>query len=131
MALLSPSVAFNSSAGVPRAHPAAGNPTNPIVFFDINIGGSNAGRIVMEVNYPAILHSPPLLATANSHGSLLACGCLTCCCVVLLHQLFADVVPKTTENFRQFCTGEFRSVAPTKPLHRLHYSHIPSRRPRD
>lgn len=43
---------------------------NPIVFFDITIGGQNAGRIKME--------------------------------------LFADKVPKTAENFRQFCTGEYR-----------------------
>jgi peptidyl-prolyl isomerase H (cyclophilin H) len=41
---------------------------NPVVFFDISIGGSPSGRIYME--------------------------------------LFADVVPKTAENFRQFCTGE-------------------------
>ena len=26
-------------------------------------------------------------------------------------ELFAVVVPKTAENFRQFCTGEFRSVS--------------------
>ncbi|KAJ2156792.1 Peptidyl-prolyl cis-trans isomerase-like 1 [Coemansia sp. RSA 552] len=43
---------------------------NPIVFFDITIGGKDVGRIKME--------------------------------------LFADVVPKTAENFRQLCTGEYR-----------------------
>lgn len=43
---------------------------NPIVFFDVAIGGHPVGRIKME--------------------------------------LFADVVPKTAENFRQFCTGEHR-----------------------
>ena len=46
------------------------NPNNPIVFFDITIGGQKAGRIKME--------------------------------------LFADIVPRTAENFRQFCTGEHR-----------------------
>ena len=43
---------------------------NPIVFFDISIGGQHQGRIKME--------------------------------------LFADVVPKTCENFRRFCTGEHK-----------------------
>mmetsp|Transcript_41251 Transcript_41251/g.105488 ORF Transcript_41251/g.105488 Transcript_41251/m.105488 type:complete len:186 (-) Transcript_41251:14-571(-) len=43
---------------------------NPIVFFDVTIGGAPAGRIKME--------------------------------------LFADICPKTAENFRQFCTGEYR-----------------------
>ncbi|KAJ1992614.1 Peptidyl-prolyl cis-trans isomerase-like 1 [Dimargaris cristalligena] len=43
---------------------------NPVVFFDIAIGGQAAGRIKME--------------------------------------LFADKVPKTAENFRQLCTGEFK-----------------------
>eukprot|EP00004_Rigifila_ramosa_P012020 TRINITY_DN2583_c0_g1_i1.p3 TRINITY_DN2583_c0_g1~~TRINITY_DN2583_c0_g1_i1.p3 ORF type:complete len:165 (-),score=38.66 TRINITY_DN2583_c0_g1_i1:42-536(-) len=42
--------------------------SNPRVFFDITIGGTPAGRIVMT--------------------------------------LFADVVPKTAENFRALCTGE-------------------------
>uniref|UniRef100_A0A3P8WZI1 Peptidyl-prolyl cis-trans isomerase n=1 Tax=Cynoglossus semilaevis TaxID=244447 RepID=A0A3P8WZI1_CYNSE len=45
------------------------NPTNPVVFFDVTIGGQDVGRMKVE--------------------------------------LFADVVPKTAENFRQFCTGEF------------------------
>uniref|UniRef100_A0A3Q2Y8J5 Peptidyl-prolyl cis-trans isomerase n=2 Tax=Hippocampus comes TaxID=109280 RepID=A0A3Q2Y8J5_HIPCM len=48
----------------------ATNPNNPIVFFDITIGGQDVGRMKIE--------------------------------------LFADVVPRTAENFRQFCTGEFR-----------------------
>ncbi|KAL0491496.1 peptidyl-prolyl isomerase H [Acrasis kona] len=48
----------------------ASNPNNPIVFFDITIGGHAAGRIKME--------------------------------------LFADVAPKTAENFRQLCTGEHK-----------------------
>ena len=46
------------------------NPNNPVVFFDVNVGGVEAGRIKME--------------------------------------LFADVCPKTAENFRQFCTGEHK-----------------------
>eukprot|EP01095_Lingulamoeba_sp_RSL-Kostka_P018118 TRINITY_DN978_c3_g3_i1.p1 TRINITY_DN978_c3_g3~~TRINITY_DN978_c3_g3_i1.p1 ORF type:complete len:180 (+),score=53.27 TRINITY_DN978_c3_g3_i1:101-640(+) len=46
------------------------NDSNPVVFFDISIGGTAVGRIKME--------------------------------------LFADVVPKTAENFRQLCTGEYK-----------------------
>lgn len=26
----------------------------------------------------------------------------------IIFELFADIVPKTAENFRQFCTGEYR-----------------------
>lgn len=51
-------------------HLRPANPKNPIVFFDVTIGGVASGRIQME--------------------------------------LFADVAPKTAENFRKFCTGEFR-----------------------
>ncbi|EPQ53031.1 hypothetical protein GLOTRDRAFT_100792 [Gloeophyllum trabeum ATCC 11539] len=42
----------------------------PVVFMDINIGETPAGRLKME--------------------------------------LFSDIVPKTAENFRQLCTGEYR-----------------------
>lgn len=44
--------------------------SNPICFFDIQIGTVDVGRISFE--------------------------------------LFADVTPKTAENFRQFCTGEYK-----------------------
>ncbi len=52
---------------------------NPKVFFDININGLDAGRIVFE--------------------------------------LFADIVPKTAENFRALCTGEKGTGQNKKPLH--------------
>ncbi|KAI4217342.1 MAG: hypothetical protein LQ351_000651 [Letrouitia transgressa] len=47
-------------------------PTNPVVFFDISLGGEPLGRIQI--------------------------------------QLFADVVPRTAENFRQYCTGETKDA---------------------
>uniref|UniRef100_A0A665V9X7 Peptidyl-prolyl cis-trans isomerase D n=1 Tax=Echeneis naucrates TaxID=173247 RepID=A0A665V9X7_ECHNA len=56
------------------------NPENPRVFFDVDIGGETAGRIVLE--------------------------------------LFADITPKTAENFRALCTGEKGTGKSTgKPLH--------------
>ncbi|EEQ97953.1 20 kDa cyclophilin precursor, putative [Perkinsus marinus ATCC 50983] len=51
---------------------------NPVVYFDITIGGAPAGRITFE--------------------------------------LFADVVPKTAENFRALCTGEKGIGRSGKPL---------------
>ena len=48
------------------------------VFFDVSIGGSNAGRIIFE--------------------------------------LYNDIVPKTADNFKALCTGEF-----SKPGKTLHY----------
>ena len=51
--------------------------SNPVVFFDIAIGGVPQGRMKFE--------------------------------------LYADRVPKTVENFRQFCTGEHKDPA-GKPM---------------
>ncbi|KAK8162780.1 peptidyl-prolyl cis-trans isomerase [Phyllosticta citrichinensis] len=48
------------------------NSENPIVFFDVSLGGEPLGRIKME--------------------------------------LFKDLVPRTAENFRQFCTGETKNA---------------------
>lgn len=50
------------NGGVVEWHQRPPNPKNPIVFFDVTIGGIPAGRIKME--------------------------------------LFADIAPKTAENFR-------------------------------
>ncbi|KAK3341378.1 putative U-snRNP-associated cyclophilin [Lasiosphaeria hispida] len=52
----------------PTVLPASGN---PLVFFEVTLGGEPMGRITFE--------------------------------------LFKDVVPRTAENFRQFCTGESKS----------------------
>ncbi|KAF4555756.1 Peptidyl-prolyl cis-trans isomerase H [Elsinoe fawcettii] len=51
-------------------HPDLRTPTNPVVFFDLKLGGEPLGRIKME--------------------------------------LFNDITPRTAENFRQLCTGEYR-----------------------
>ncbi|TSV81522.1 Peptidyl-prolyl cis-trans isomerase D [Bagarius yarrelli] len=66
------------SNATPVSKPESGK--NPRTFFDVEIGGEKAGRIVFE--------------------------------------LFADVVPKTAENFRALCTGE-KGIGPStgKPLH--------------
>lgn len=53
------------------AHPSQRNPSNPVVFFDVSVGGHACGRVTME--------------------------------------LHADRVPRTAENFRQLCTGEYRA----------------------
>ncbi|KIY03624.1 uncharacterized protein Z520_00315 [Fonsecaea multimorphosa CBS 102226] len=59
---------------IPVPKPGEGE---PIVFFDIQIGGEPLGRIKMH--------------------------------------LFANTVPKTAENFRQFCTGEHKGMG-AKPM---------------
>ncbi|XP_060741289.1 peptidyl-prolyl cis-trans isomerase D [Tachysurus vachellii] len=64
----------------PTPESKPGTAENPRAFFDVEIGGEKAGRIVFE--------------------------------------LFADVVPKTAENFRALCTGEKGIGKSTgKPLH--------------
>jgi hypothetical protein len=99
MALLSPSVTFNSTPGVPRTHPAAGNPTNPVVFFDINIGGTNAGRVVMEVcwHHSACLSESPSFTAELKLTILLLLLLLCSCCAVIRRRRAED-------------SGEFQAV---------------------
>ncbi|KAJ3190085.1 cytochrome P450 monooxygenase 7 [Gaertneriomyces sp. JEL0708] len=61
-------------------------PENPIVFFDVSIGGQPAGRMKME--------------------------------------LFKDVVPRTAENFRQLCTGEFRKNGVPQGFKNCHFHRV-------
>ncbi|CBF84775.1 hypothetical protein AN9420.2 [Aspergillus nidulans FGSC A4] len=56
----------NTGSAVPQT-----TSSNPIVFFDVALGGEPLGRLKLE--------------------------------------LFADVTPRTAENFRQFCTGESKN----------------------
>nr|CAX69629.1 putative U-snRNP-associated cyclophilin [Schistosoma japonicum] len=61
---------MNMVVPLPAVAERMNNPNNPVVFFDVTIGGQEIGRMQFE--------------------------------------LFQDIVPKTVENFRQFCTGEYR-----------------------
>lgn len=60
------------------SHPKS-SPTNPRVFFDVQVGSNVIGRIKFE--------------------------------------LFANVVPRTAENFRVLCTGEKGTGKSGKKLH--------------
>ena len=78
--LMIPLISFNKSLSPTLHHPYTNNmpsAQNPIVFLDIMVGGSAAGRIKIE--------------------------------------LYADKCPKTSENFRQFCTG-MRGFSVSSPL---------------
>ena len=63
----------------------------PIVFFDVNIGETPAGRMKMELFsdiVPKFVNLPYLLT----------------------RELISFELHRTAENFRQLCTGEYRFV---------------------
>ncbi|KAF5398452.1 hypothetical protein PHET_08392 [Paragonimus heterotremus] len=68
--LINANLIFIMAVPLPAVAERMNNPKNPVVFFDVTIGGQEIGRMQFE--------------------------------------LFQDIVPKTVENFRQFCTGEYR-----------------------
>lgn len=64
--------------------------SNPVVFFDIAL----AGRLCQEDRY--IYFCSELTVAGEPLGRVKM-------------ELFANVTPRTAENFRQFCTGESKN----------------------
>ncbi|KAL9997942.1 putative peptidylprolyl isomerase [Helianthus debilis subsp. tardiflorus] len=77
---------------------------NPWVFLDLSMNGSPAQRIVIEVSLYVL-----------SNNSL--CWLYVSSTCIMDLQLFADIVPKTAENFRALCTGEKGKSTTGTPLH--------------
>lgn len=66
-----------------------GNTPRPVVFMDINIGETPAGRLKMELFNDIVPKYDPSIVQCKQTGD------------------FAYPT-RTAENFRQLCTGEFR-----------------------
>ncbi|XP_065771040.1 peptidyl-prolyl cis-trans isomerase H isoform X7 [Muntiacus reevesi] len=75
---------------------ANSSPVNPVVFFDVSIGGQvRSWQPACPMPKGTCTRSGRQILPPQEVGRMKI-------------ELFADVVPKTAENFRQFCTGEFR-----------------------
>jgi len=106
-----------AAGGVPQWHLRPPNPGNPVVFFgeeDFTEEEFLSPPSLLERNGPP---PPPLprRTPPTSFSSLLLSKHARTDITIggapagrVQMELFADLVPKTAENFRQFCTGEFR-----------------------
>ena len=81
-----PIMGSSDNATVLTNHPEPDNNPNPVVFFDINIGGQKNRRFSM-------IFKKLSFSIAEYVGRLII-------------ELYKNVAPKTCENFRQLCTGE-------------------------
>lgn len=69
------------------------HPNNPVVFLDVTVGSTVRFYIAYFIFLNICLNYS---------------GCILQDIGRIIIELFADVVPRTAENFRQFCTGEFK-----------------------
>jgi peptidyl-prolyl isomerase H (cyclophilin H) len=69
------------------------HPNNPVVFLDVTVGSTVRFYMVYFIFLYICLNYS---------------GCILQDIGRIIIELFADVVPRTAENFRQFCTGEFK-----------------------
>ena len=79
-----------------QIHSQLRNPNNPVVFFDISVGTTVS--LIFYILFIVIIHLSIELFIYLFHQEIGR----------MILELFADVVPKTSENFRQFCTGEYK-----------------------
>ena len=68
---------------------SSNNTARPVVFMDINIGETPAGRLKMELFSDIVPKYDPLIVLQGLVNQLVCCT-------------------RTAENFRQLCTGEYR-----------------------
>ena len=94
-------------------HLRATNPKNPVVFFGEEPAESGHGiRVRRSLNGTGIALAGIAESTPQVRPAMPAdvtVGGLPAGRIKM--ELFADVAPKTAENFRQFCTGEHRWAA--------------------
>ena len=91
------------------------NPTNPLVFFDIALAGECRERLILfNVNacFISLMSHWPLVSLSFLKQRALLIHYLATGEPLgrVQMELFADVTPKTAENFRQYCTGETKNA---------------------